>query len=138
MSTILTKGTGNQVKNKAKAFEIALRIYENSHRIDDNKSNISIDGNVYRVAAYADPTSKSALVDNVNAHISNEPPIWYRNDITGVLLVKQTADNRLLFFVIDKEPLFNYLQTYSADKISIDWTAVNKIKIKQMTKVYKA
>jgi len=137
MPTILTKGAGNQVKNKDKVIEIALRLYENSHRIDNNIGNISIDGNIYRVAAYANPSSKLALVNNVDSHSKNESPIWYQKEISGVILVRQTKDNRLLFFVIDKKPLFNYLQTNSADNISIGWNAVNQIKNKQLTKVYK-
>ncbi len=88
---------------------MALSIYKGSCKIDVSKSNISIDGNIYRVAAYADPKSKFALVDDVDSHSKNELPAWYQGEISGVILVKQTADDRLLFFVIDKEPLFSYL-----------------------------
>ena len=138
MSPVLTKGTGNQARNRDKALEVALSIYMGSCKIDGSRSNISIAGNIYRVAAYADPKSKFALVDDVDSQTKNQFPIWYQDDISGVILVKQTADNRLLFFVIDKEPLFSYLQNSSVNKVSIDWAAVNKIKNKELTKIYKA
>jgi hypothetical protein len=121
MGLLLIKGTGNQIRNRNKAIEIALKIYDGAYKTDDNNSNVCIGENLYRVAAYANPKAKSALVDEPQVGKRSNAPVWYAEKMSGVILVRQASDGRLMFFAIDKEMLYQSLKTGAQDSVSVDW-----------------